>query len=174
MAFTPVMETPPKPGRQEAGASSGTARTAGLSPDNPVAAIPSALTKSGMAGAVRHLLVVDDEQPVRSLVKMMGQHLGYVVLEAVNGAEAIAQLQKKPGGIDVVLTDVNMPVMDGIALVRALRKLPAPPAIAVMSGRFDPMIRTTLLAEGVTVLMGKPFSTDELGLTLSQLSPAAR
>jgi len=73
-----------------------------------------------------------------------------------------------------VLTDVNMPVMDGVELVRALKKLPLPPAIAVMSGRFDPNLRATLQAEGITVLLGKPFSTDELGLTLSQVHSAAR
>jgi two-component system chemotaxis response regulator CheY len=168
------MEAEPKRARQEAEQGYAVVKNPGLAASTPAAATPSPLAKGGSAGATRHLLVVDDEESVRSLVKMMGEFLGYVVLEAVNGAEALNRLQKKPGGIDVVLTDVNMPVMDGIELVRAMKKMPVPPAIAVMSGRFDPTLRATLLAEGITVLLGKPFSTDELGLTLSQVHVTAR
>jgi CheY-like chemotaxis protein len=73
----------------------------------------------------------------------------------------------------VVLTDVTMPVMDGLTLVRILKKLPVPPAIVVMSGRFDSSLRSALHAEGVTALLGKPFSTDELELTLLQAKAPA-
>lgn len=132
------------------------------------------LPNADSAGTAHHLLVVDDEGSVRSLVKMMGEHLGYVVLEAVNGAEALSQLQQNPGGIEVVLTDVNMPVMDGITLIQTIKKMPVRPAIAVMSGRFESSIHASLLAEGVTVLLNKPFSTDELSLTLSQARTASR
>ena len=174
MAFAPVMEADPQRARQQNAGQGFGVTVSSEQKGAPAAATPAPLNKAGSAGATRHLLVVDDEESVRSLVRMMGTYLGYVVLEAVNGAEALSKLQQKAGAIETVLTDVNMPVMDGVELVRALKKLPLPPAIAVMSGRFDPNLRATLQAEGITVLLGKPFSTDELGLTLSQVHSAAR
>jgi CheY-like chemotaxis protein len=61
-----------------------------------------------------------------------------------------------------------MPYMDGLELVKALKKQPAAPAIAVMSGRFDPPIRIAFQTEGVTALLSKPFSTEALKMTLLQ------
>ncbi len=120
----------------------------------------------GPSGNVPHLLVVDDDEAVRAFVSLATRKLGYDVLEAANGAEALSQLEKNPGRIGLVLTDLNMPVMDGLELIRAIKKLPAPPAIAVMSGRFESYVRSVLQDEGVTTLLGKPFSRDELRLTL--------
>ena len=170
MAFAPIMEADPTPSRtvvpdRQLGLVELSSRGAG----KLAAAVPSPVAQDKAAGGKRILLVVDDEAPVRSLVRMMGEHLGYTVLEAINGAEALSHLQLKSGEIDIVLTDVNMPVMDGLDLVRAIKKLPARPEVAVMSGRFDAQLRAALQAEGIAVMMSKPFSTDELGLTLAKL-----
>ena len=112
------------------------------------------------------LLIVDDDNAVRSFVCVATRRLGYHVMEAVNGVEALKQIEQNPGKISLVLTDVNMPMMDGVELVKALKKHPERPPIAVMSGRFDPYIRNALHAEGVTALLSKPFSTEALRLTL--------
>ena len=122
--------------------------------------------KSEPKGDTGSLLIVDDDDAVRSFVCVASRRLGYHVLEAANGIEALKQIESNPGKISLVLTDVNMPMMDGLELVRALKKLATRPAIAVMSGRFDPYIRSSLHTEGITALMGKPFSTEELKLTL--------
>ena len=132
-----------------------------------VATLPP-FAKAGPSGDLRHLLVVDDDDAVRAFVCLATRKLGYEVLEAANGAEALSQLAKHPGRIGLVLTDLNMPVMDGLELIQALKKQPAPPAIAVMSGRFEPYIRSALHDEGITALLGKPFSRDELRLTLQE------
>jgi CheY-like chemotaxis protein len=130
-----------------------------------VATLPP-FARAGPSGDVRHLLVVDDDDAVRAFVCLATRKLGYEVLEAANGVEALNQIAKHPGRIGLVLTDLNMPVMDGIELIRALKKQKEPPAIAVMSGRFESYIRSVLQDEGVTTLLGKPFSRDELRLTL--------
>jgi two-component system cell cycle sensor histidine kinase/response regulator CckA len=122
--------------------------------------------KMGVPGISGSLLIVDDDDAVRSFVCVATRRLGYRVMEAANGVEAIKLLEQNPGKISLILTDVNMPLMDGVELVKALKKHPAHPAIAVMSGRFDPYIRNALHAEGVTALLSKPFSTEALKLTL--------
>ena len=116
----------------------------------------------------RSLLIVDDDDAVRSFVCVASRRLGYQVIEAANGIEALKQLDENPDKIALVLTDVNMPLMDGVELVKALKKRPTVTPIAVMSGRFDAYIRGALHAEGVTALLSKPFSTEALKLTLLQ------
>lgn len=118
------------------------------------------------------VLIVDDDSAVLAFAKIATQRLGYQVFEASNGQEAWDQLNRHAEKIDLVLTDVNMPVMDGLELVRLMKKRPHQPAIIVMSGRFEDYIRAAFEAEEVTNLLGKPFSVDELELTLLQaMSP---
>jgi len=114
----------------------------------------------------RGLLIVDDDDAVRSFVCVASRKLGYQVMEAANGIEALKQLDENPDKIALVLTDVNMPLMDGVELVKALKKRSIVTPVAVMSGRFDNYIRTALHAEGVTALLSKPFSTESLKQTL--------
>ena len=133
----------------------------------PSVVVPTVIAKTEINGKTGGLLlIVDDDNAVRSFVCVATRRLGYQVMEAANGIEALKQLEQNPGKISMVLTDVNMPLMDGVELVKALKKHPAKPAIAVMSGRFDPYIRNALQAEGVTALLSKPFSTEALKLTL--------
>ena len=134
---------------------------------------PQSAAKTEVKSDPGSLLIVDDDDAVRSFVCVASRRLGYQVLEAANGIEALKQVENNPGKITLVLTDVNMPLMDGLELVRSLKKHLTPPAIAVMSGRFDPYIRSSLHSEGITALMGKPFSTEELKLTLLRALAAA-
>jgi len=114
------------------------------------------------------LLVVDDDDAVRSFVCVATRRLGYQVIDAANGIEALKQIETHPGQVSVVLTDINMPLMDGIELVKELKKLPDGPAIAVMSGRFDPYVRNCLQSEGINALLSKPFTSETLKSTLRQ------
>jgi CheY-like chemotaxis protein len=69
----------------------------------------------------RTVLLVDDEAWVRAYVKTVLQREGIQVLEAVDGADALALLQKLGGAVDVLLTDVRMPRMTGTELVKAIK-----------------------------------------------------
>ncbi len=66
------------------------------------------------------VMIVDDTEAIRMSVGFILQEEGYVVLEAKNGQEALDKLQAG-AGIDLILCDVNMPVMDGIAFLRAIK-----------------------------------------------------
>lgn len=67
------------------------------------------------------ILVVDDSSSLRALVKMALVRAGYAVLEAADGQQALAQLEKAPK-VNLVVSDVNMPVMDGITFLGELKK----------------------------------------------------
>lgn len=66
-------------------------------------------------------LLVDDEQPVRAYVSAVLRQDGYEVLEAGDGSDALSIVQQMQGTVDVLVTDIRMPRMTGIELVRAVK-----------------------------------------------------
>src|SRR5687767_14473586 len=79
------------------------------------------------------VLIVDDQPDVRLAFRYMLEHHEYQVLEAANGTEALACLETTR--VDVILTDLYMPSMDGLSLLSAVRESPPPqPRIIAMSG----------------------------------------
>ena len=108
------------------------------------------------------ILAVDDSASMRQMVAFTLKGAGYNVIEAVDGKDALEKA--KSGGADVVLTDVNMPNMDGIELVRQLRQLP--------KYKFTPMLLLTTesgadkkaqgKAAGATGWLVKPFDPTKL------------
>lgn len=108
------------------------------------------------------ILAVDDSASMRQMVTFTLQSAGYDVVEARDGQEALQLAQSKT--FNLVLTDVNMPNMDGIALVRALRALPA--------YKFTPLLTLTTestadkkqegKAAGATGWIVKPFNPEQL------------
>jgi CheY-like chemotaxis protein len=80
------------------------------------------------------ILVVDDEATLRSLTTRVLEDHGYSVIEAHDGFDAWTLLESMAGRIDLVLSDVVMPRLDGIELARCMEILPHPPPILLMSG----------------------------------------
>jgi CheY-like chemotaxis protein len=138
-------------------------------PDIPVAPVSIA-----PAGSDNLVLVVDDEDSVRAFTAEVLKHLGHAVFSAANGADALVRIAELRGRVRLVVTDLSMPVMGGLELVRALRKQPNPPAIVAMSGHFNQEYRAQLRAAGVTCMLGKPFSVDELKLAILNAQSVAR
>ncbi|HEU4649734.1 MAG TPA: ATP-binding protein, partial [Gemmatimonadales bacterium] len=114
-------------------------------------------------GGAETLLVVEDEEAVRSLAGRVLAGLGYVVLEAANGREALQIARTYPGPIDLVLTDVVMPEMGGLELVDALSEVRPEIGVIVMSGYMEPeRLRSSVRDAGVPFLP-KPFAPNDLG-----------
>jgi two-component system cell cycle sensor histidine kinase/response regulator CckA len=108
------------------------------------------------------ILVVDDEPGVRGSIRRMLIRRGYTVLEAGHGADALRVIEESASPIDLVLTDLSMPVMDGRGLIAAVRRRPGPPRVVAMSGYdSEAALRGEPLPEGVGFLQ-KPFTSDEL------------
>ncbi|WHZ25210.1 MAG: Chemotaxis regulator - transmits chemoreceptor signals to flagellar motor components CheY [Nitrospira sp.] len=118
-------------------------------------------------------LIVDDSPTMRQMVAFTLTNAGFTVVEAQDGRDAV---NKVAGGgkMDVVVTDLNMPEMDGIALIKELRKLSA--------FRFTPilMLTTESAAEkkqagkeaGATGWIVKPFNPEILLKTIAKVLPA--
>ncbi len=107
---------------------------------------------------------------MRIIAGEMLKHLGYAVIEAADGAEALRIFRRQQPAVRLVLTDLNMPGMHGLALVQELQRETRPPAIVVMSGRMDSRTRETLTAAGVTAQLPKPFTLDALHAALAQVA----
>ncbi len=108
------------------------------------------------------VLIVDDEPNVRHAMQQVLEHNGYQVLTAANGREGLGfyLLQRKK--VRVVVTDLMMPEMNGVALVRALRDLDADLPILAATGLADEDQREALAASGITDLLPKPYTSFEL------------
>jgi CheY-like chemotaxis protein len=109
------------------------------------------------------ILVVDDEPLLRQNLSKFLAVLGHDVLVAGNGREALAVIERS--SVDLVITDVNMPDMDGLELLNALRGRMPPLPTVVMSGggRFDKdMLLQSAKVLGAVVSLAKPFSLADL------------
>ncbi len=105
-----------------------------------------------------NVLLVDDDSAVRKLAALVLERAGYGIVPAANGVEALMVYSSYGERIDAVLTDVDMPGMSGIELVRRIHALDPAVRILVMTGR--PPDGETLPAGSRTIM--KPFRSDEL------------
>jgi len=119
-----------------------------------------------MAGVI---LAVDDSASMRQMVNFTLKGAGYEVVQAVDGVEALEYARFH--SVDLVLTDVNMPRMDGITLVKELRALP--------TYKYTPMLVLTTESSqdkkmqgkqaGATGWIVKPFNPDQLLATIARV-----
>lgn len=121
-------------------------------PVEPVAAVPRTTVRGHL------ILVVDDERSVRESTRLVLEARGFRVLVAANGKDALAQFLARRREVALVLTDIMMPVMNGVALARALRAFePALPIVAT-SGMAELTNQEELAALGVNEIVTKPCS----------------
>lgn len=116
-----------------------------------------------------NILTVDDSASMRQMVSFTLNGAGHTVVEAVDGVDALTKA--KDAKFDLVISDVNMPNMDGITLIRELRALP--------NFKFTPMLMLTTestterkqegKAAGATGWIVKPFNPDQLLATANKV-----
>ena len=119
--------------------------------------VPVSLPKVGQT-----ILVVDDERIIRDGIRLTLEHQHFQVMMAVDGADALTQFVAHRANISLVLTDLMMPVMNGVTLARALRAINPAVAIAVMSGMVEVDNARELVALGIPDVLAKPFTTETL------------
>ena len=129
---------------------------------------------AGLAGM--NVLVVDDEEDARELLRIVLESCDAVVLDAATVSEALAKVETER--VDLIVSDIGTPTQDGYSLIRAIRALPVKekatiPAIALTAfARTED--RTRALLEGFNVHMAKPVEPAELLLTLADLGSLRR
>ncbi len=119
------------------------------------------------------ILLVEDEEPLRRLCAEFLEQLGYHMLAAANGKEALALVQAYPGKIDLLITDVLMPELPGPELAQALLAMRPDLKVIFISGYSDGSLAHDGVLNPGTVLVHKPFTIRALTATLRQvLGPA--
>ena len=113
---------------------------------------------------MRRILVVDDEENLRLVLRTMLRRAGYEVETAAGGEEALAKVESF--GPDVVLTDVRMPKMSGMDLLAALKAKNSPATVIVMSAYGSVDLALEAMKAGAYDYVAKPFKPDEILLTL--------
>ena len=106
------------------------------------------------------VLVVDDDKGIRYLLRECLEAAGLCVEEAGDGATAFARIQL--GGIDLVLSDLRMPGMDGRELLEALSAEPDAPPVVMITGDYSNDLAATLMALGARACLPKPFDGRDL------------
>lgn len=115
------------------------------------------------------ILVVDDEESIRAVAAPLLQKHGYEVLLAEDGPAALAVFAQYSAEIAVVLTDLAMPVMSGVALARTLRKMEREVVIILSAGREDDCKADQMKEIGVAATLPKPYTQAALLRLLEQV-----
>lgn len=115
-------------------------------------------------------LIADDSESIRMVLSIVLCDAGITVVEATNGEEALMQAKRQQ--FDFVITDVNMPRMDGLCLIKALRQLDGyrfTPILTLTNLNSDG-IKQELKSVGATGWVQKPFGPDSLLKTIHKLA----
>ena len=108
------------------------------------------------------ILTVDDSPSIRMAIKIALTNAGYSVAEAGNGVEGIEKA--KAGAFDLIITDLNMPVMDGLTMIEEMRRIPDQMGVPIvfLTTESDGAMKERAKAAGATGWLTKPFDPDQL------------
>lgn len=110
------------------------------------------------------ILAIDDSTSIRQMVAFTLKSAGYTVIEAADGQEGLDKATANAGDITLILTDQNMPRMDGLTLTRALRDMPqfAKTPILMLTTESSDEMKSQGKAAGATGWLVKPFDPHKL------------
>src|SRR3954453_7889660 len=117
------------------------------------------------------ILLVDDEEPVRGFLKRGLELDGPPRATAVDGGGGLDRLAERDDCFDLLLTDIRMPMMDGIALAHAAKREQPDLVILLMTGFADQRERAADLRDVVTDVLTKPFSLAEVRAAVARALP---
>lgn len=129
---------------------------------------PKLASTLGRCGGTETILLVEDSGAVRTLAENVLRRLGYTVLTACDGAEALELSMRHPTGIDLVLTDMVMPRVSGRELAELITKQRPDVRILYMSGSTDDVIVQKGLHDPSASFVEKPFTTASLAERVRQ------
>lgn len=115
------------------------------------------------------ILLVDDEQIIIEVARDMLEILGYKVIAAQTGQEAINIYSRQKGEIDLVIQDMVMPGMNGADIFQALKKINASVKVILASGYIMNQQITAIMAQGCRAFMPKPFRLEDLSAKVREV-----
>ncbi|MFA5515368.1 MAG: response regulator [Desulfuromonadales bacterium] len=113
------------------------------------------------------IMVVDDSPFLRQIVKFTLQGAGFEVLEAVDGLDALRKLTYEC--VHLLIADINMPNIDGMELLRELRKSKEGLPVLLLSSESDPGLQEKGLAAGAAAWLVKPVQPEQLVMQVKSL-----
>ncbi len=119
------------------------------------------------------ILVVDDEEKIRTLIRKYAEFEGHQVAEAENGMRAVELCRKEPERFDVIIMDVMMPELDGFSAVAEIRKVCSAPVL-MLSARGEEYDKIHGFELGVDDYVVKPFSPKELMMRVNAIMNRVR
>jgi CheY-like chemotaxis protein len=114
------------------------------------------------------ILVAEDEDPLRALVARAITDLGHTVVTAFDGADALDIVTRENGSFDLLLTDIRMPLMDGIALALSVARDHPQITILLMTAYADQRERASNLEALIHDVVLKPFTLAELKTAVAE------
>lgn len=120
-----------------------------------------------------HILVTDDEEKIRTLIRKYAEFEGHQVTEAENGMQAVELCRRGPEKYDIIIMDVMMPELDGFSAVREIRKVSSAPVL-MLSARGEEYDKIHGFELGVDDYVVKPFSPKELLMRVNAIMNRVR
>jgi two-component system chemotaxis response regulator CheY len=119
----------------------------------------------------RTALVVDDSLTIRQMVSFTLREAGFQVVEAVDGQDALERLPRQP--VDLIVTDLNMPRLDGVSFVRSVRGRPASKftPVVMLTTESQESKRQEARAAGASAWIVKPFHPEKLMQVVARVLP---
>lgn len=119
------------------------------------------------------IALIDDSRVMRSILRksiLMSDHEIQEFVEAANGAEGLSVIEEHKEKLDLIITDLHMPVLDGIAMLEKLREIGAAQApIVVISTVGDAQMQETCKNLGAVAFIEKPFSQEDIEKLLDSI-----
>jgi two-component system, cell cycle sensor histidine kinase and response regulator CckA len=140
--------------------------------DEPAESLESAERPTRSLHGTETIMVAEDTAAVRAVLRDVLERHGYTVVEAASGREALQLAGRRPGGIDLLVTDVVMPELSGRDLVRELRAAKPDLKVLYMSGYTDDAVLRQGMLEPGAEFIQKPFRPDDLARRIRDLLDA--
>ncbi|OGS18874.1 MAG: hypothetical protein A2219_07155 [Elusimicrobia bacterium RIFOXYA2_FULL_50_26] len=112
------------------------------------------------------ILIIDDEKQIRFMLSNILSKLGYAVMEAANGVEGLEKIKEMP--FDLVISDVRMPEMDGITVLREVKKIAPAIEVIMISGYSATDAVVNSLKIGAFDFINKPFDSNQISATVEK------
>ena len=120
-------------------------------------------------GGTETILLVEDEELLLEMMRSLLTSKGYKIFVAQDGAEAVEVFKKHVQEIDLVLTDMGLPIMIGIEEFKKLKEIDPSVNVILASGYFEPNVKSELLKAGAKGFLQKPYLPDEILRTLRKV-----
>lgn len=124
-------------------------------------------------GGNETLLVVEDESTLREYLRVILEEKGYSVLQACDGSEGVELFDKHQEQIALVISDLGMPKLDGLSLLRKIKEMQPTVKVIMTSGLVDPERKSEILHAGARDFLAKPYSGREVLLRVRDILDSA-